>query len=226
MSRTDPLLGKIPGSEHQEIGGVQIDVVRAANARVKRSVYPVGFQWSRDIKPHVGTETCTHAHVGFLARGQIHMEFPDGCTLEFAAPQVVVIEPGHAGVAVYVLNMGQPVRIVELAENLITLSGLRPGHDIKIEFVGVRPGEKLCEELSALNEDTRPTYHEKIKIFVGPSSSLSEVAAQMSTLSTLCTARDLSGVIKVLREMVPQYDPSEVILSRLSVRTALASPAA
>ena len=97
MSVTDPLLAPIPGAEHRELGGVQLDTVRAANARVKRSVYPPGFHWARDIKPHVGTETCMHAHVGFLARGQIHMNFPDGCTLHFSAPQVIVIEPGHDG---------------------------------------------------------------------------------------------------------------------------------
>lgn len=97
MSATDPLLAAIPGAEHRELGGVQLDIVRAASARVKRSVYPAGFHWARDIKPLVGTDTCMHAHVGFLARGQIRMEFPDGCTLDYVAPQVIVIEPGHDG---------------------------------------------------------------------------------------------------------------------------------
>ncbi len=97
MNVADPLLAPIAGAEHRELGGVQLDIVRAGNARVKRSIYPPGFHWARDIKPHVGTETCMHAHLGFLARGQIHMEFSDGCTLDFVAPQVVVIEPGHDG---------------------------------------------------------------------------------------------------------------------------------
>jgi hypothetical protein len=97
MSATDPLLAAIPGAEHRELGGVQLDIVHAGNARVKRSVYPPGFHWARDIKPHVGTDTCMHAHIGFLARGQIHMDFPDGCTLDYVAPQVIVIEPGHDG---------------------------------------------------------------------------------------------------------------------------------
>jgi len=97
MSDADPLLASIPGAERRELGGVQMDVVRVANARVKRSVYPPGFHWARDIKPHVGTETCMHTHVGFLARGRIHMEFPDGCTLDYVAPQVIAIEPGHDG---------------------------------------------------------------------------------------------------------------------------------
>lgn len=94
---TDTLLGPIPGAEHREMAGVKMDVVRTGNARVKRSIYPVGFHWARDIKPKVGTETCEHAHVGFLARGAIHMTFQDGCTKDFTAPQVIVIEPGHDG---------------------------------------------------------------------------------------------------------------------------------
>ena len=97
MSATDPLLGTIPGATHRELGGVHVDIVNAGTARVKRSIYPAGFHWARDIKPHVGTDTCMHAHIGFLARGQIHMTFPDGCTRDYTAPQVIVIEAGHDG---------------------------------------------------------------------------------------------------------------------------------
>ncbi len=97
MSSTDALTAPIPDAEHRDFAGVKLDTVRAGNARVKRAIYPVGFHWARDIKPHVGSETCMHAHVGFLARGSIHMTFPDGCTLDYTAPQVIVIEPGHDG---------------------------------------------------------------------------------------------------------------------------------
>src|SRR5262249_31265623 len=67
------------------------------------------------------------------------------------------------GGEIFVLDMGQPVRIVELARKLIILSGLQPDRDIRVEFTGIRPGEKLYEELSAYQENTLPTYHEKIK---------------------------------------------------------------
>lgn len=97
MSTPDPLLAPIAGAEHKELGGVKIDIAPAGNARVKRSIYPAGFHWARNIKPHVGTDTCQHAHVGFLARGHIHMTFPDGCTRDYTAPSVIVIEPGHDG---------------------------------------------------------------------------------------------------------------------------------
>ena len=58
-------------------------------------MYPPGHRWSTNLKPLVGTEHCMHAHVGFLARGRIEGAYADGCTFEFAAPQAVVLEPGH-----------------------------------------------------------------------------------------------------------------------------------
>ena len=97
MSAADPLLDPIPGAEHSELGGVQLDIVRTGNARVKRSVYPAGFHWARDMKPHVGTEACEHCHVGFLARGRIHITYTDGCSREYVAPAVVMIPAGHDG---------------------------------------------------------------------------------------------------------------------------------
>jgi hypothetical protein len=97
MAAADTLLAPIKGAEHREVGGVQLDTVRTGTGRVKRAVYPVGFRWSKNIKPITGTDMCMHAHVGFLARGRIHMEFGDGCVKEFVAPQVVVIEAGHDG---------------------------------------------------------------------------------------------------------------------------------
>jgi hypothetical protein len=91
----DPLLDPIEGADRREIGGATVDTVRAANGRVKRAVYPPGFRWSTHMSPNVDSELCMHAHVGFLARGQIEGEYADGCRFEYAAPQVVVIEPGH-----------------------------------------------------------------------------------------------------------------------------------
>jgi hypothetical protein len=94
---SDPLVAAVKGAEHRAVGGVRLDVGRAGAARVKRMVYPVGFRWSVDMKPIVGTDLCMHAHVGFLARGEIHVEYADGCVVEHKAPQIVVIEPGHDG---------------------------------------------------------------------------------------------------------------------------------
>lgn len=93
----DTLLADIPGAERREVGHVRLDIVRAGDARVKREIYPPGFRWSTDMKPVTGTDLCMHAHVGFLARGEIHIEYADGCVVEFKAPGVVSIEPGHDG---------------------------------------------------------------------------------------------------------------------------------
>jgi hypothetical protein len=93
----DPLVSAVKGAERREVGRVKLEVGRAGEARVKRMVYPVGFRWSVDMKPLVGTDLCMHAHVGFLARGEIHIEYADGCVVEHRAPQIVAIEPGHDG---------------------------------------------------------------------------------------------------------------------------------
>ena len=94
---SDMLLAPMKEAEHSEVNGVKLDIVRVGNARVKRVIYPPGFRWSTHMKPVSGTDYCMHAHVGFLAQGRIHMEFADGCVLEFVAPQVTAIEPGHDG---------------------------------------------------------------------------------------------------------------------------------
>src|SRR5918999_4736764 len=95
MTAMDPLLAPIEGAEHHELGGVEIDVVPAANGRIKRAVYPPGHRWSEHLKPLVGTDLCMHAHVGFLARGHFAGQYADGCTFEFRAPAVFVLEPEH-----------------------------------------------------------------------------------------------------------------------------------
>ena len=93
----DPLLAPVKGAERKNFGHVRVDIGRAGAARVKRMVYPVGFRWSKDMKPVVGTDLCMHAHVGFLAHGEIHIEYADGCIVEHKAPQILAIDPGHDG---------------------------------------------------------------------------------------------------------------------------------
>ena len=92
---TDPLVEPIEDGEHQEFAGIRIDLFQAGDARVKRLVYQPGGKWSEHVKPHIGTDTCEHAHVGFLARGRLAGEYPDGCTFDFTAPTGVHIDPGH-----------------------------------------------------------------------------------------------------------------------------------
>ena len=94
---TDSLLAPIKDAERRDLPHVQIDAVRTGDARVKRIIYQPGFRWSTHMKPITNTDRCMHAHVGFLVRGQIHVEYADGCVHEFVAPQAVAIEPGHDG---------------------------------------------------------------------------------------------------------------------------------
>jgi hypothetical protein len=126
MNATDPLLAPMEGAEHQKVAGVQLDIVHAGIARVKRAIYPVGFRWSTHMKPIVDTERCMHAHIGFLARGQIHIEYADGCIREFAAPQAVVIEPGHDG---WVVG-NEPAVLIEFdfENNTVRSQGMPESH--------------------------------------------------------------------------------------------------
>ncbi len=97
VRRIDPLMAPVKGAERRDVGHVRLEVGRAGDARVKRMIYPPGFRWSKDMKPAVGTDWCMHAHVGFLAHGEIHIEYADGCIVEHKAPQIIAIEPGHDG---------------------------------------------------------------------------------------------------------------------------------
>ena len=134
MATNDPLLAPIPGADNRQLNGVQVDVARAGNGRVKRVIYQPGFRWSTHMKEKVGTDLCMHAHVGFIARGRIHVQYADGCTLEFVAPQVVAIEPGHEGWVV----------------------GDEPAVLIEVDFEGdTRHGRRACID--------RPSSHRPIR---------------------------------------------------------------
>jgi len=97
MKPDDSLFAPVNGADHREVCGVQIEMTRAGEGRVRRVIYPAGFRWSKDMKAAVGTALCMHAHIGFIVRGEIEIQYADGCRARFAAPQAVVIEPGHDG---------------------------------------------------------------------------------------------------------------------------------
>ena len=97
MSTNNPLLAAVKADKSMNVGGVQVDIAKTGNVRVKRMIYPVGFNWDSNLKSTVGTELCMHAHVGFMAQGQINVRFKDGCVVEYKTPQFVAVEPGHEG---------------------------------------------------------------------------------------------------------------------------------
>jgi FlaA1/EpsC-like NDP-sugar epimerase len=137
------------------------------------------------------------------------MTIPEACQLVLQAAAI-----GKGG-QICVLDMGQPVKIVDLARNLILLSGLRPDEDVKIEFTGMRPGEKLYEELSSLLEDTVPTEHEKIRIFVGDAIEEEDIQGWLETLREIAETRDMGRLIVALKEIVLDYNPSTHLLRRV-----------
>jgi FlaA1/EpsC-like NDP-sugar epimerase len=112
---------------------------------------------------------------------------------------------GHSGVSVYVLNMGQPVKIVDLAERMIRLSGLEPGRDIDITFTGIRPGERLHEILFAREEPTAPIGIEGIVAAKPVSPPLEAMRGWLAALDQGLTREDRSVIFGVLRDAVPDF---------------------
>lgn len=119
-----------------------------------------------------------------------------------------------AGGEIFVLDMGTPVKIVDLANQLILLSGYTPGEDIRIEFTGARPGEKLYEELNLDEESTLPTSHPKIKVFSGTTLAEPEMAAHLMRLRSASSKRDVAALLTALKDIVPDYNPSKALLAR------------
>jgi FlaA1/EpsC-like NDP-sugar epimerase len=113
--------------------------------------------------------------------------------------------PERADVSVYVLNMGQPVRIMELAERMIQLSGLEPGRDIKIEITGVRPGERLNEILFARNEPVAKLGIEGIVAAKPSNPSVEAMRGWIATLEQGLARNDRSVIYGVLRDAVPDF---------------------
>ncbi len=120
---------------------------------------------------------------------------------------------GHEG-EILVLDMGEAVKIADLARKLIILSGLQPERDVKIQFTGLRPGEKMYEELSMFEEGTLPTAHEKIRVFAGQKLSEAEVETMLAELRAVCRARDLSRMVLVFKRYAADYNPSAELLQR------------
>jgi FlaA1/EpsC-like NDP-sugar epimerase len=120
----------------------------------------------------------------------------------------LVMQAGAIGKGgeIFVLDMGEPIRILDLAEALIRRSGLRVGDDIMIQFSGIRPGEKLYEELANDNERTRPTSHEKIRVWELPSASAQQVARMLELLEAVTDA-PREHVVHALRQVVSEYRP-------------------
>jgi FlaA1/EpsC-like NDP-sugar epimerase len=109
------------------------------------------------------------------------------------------------GGEIFVLDMGEPVKIVDLARELIILSGFRPGEDIDITFTGPRPGEKLFEELSITGENMLPTRHPKIGIWKNIPVDRESIVSIIEELVTIAQTQDRRRIVEGIRRLVPEY---------------------
>jgi FlaA1/EpsC-like NDP-sugar epimerase len=124
------------------------------------------------------------------------------------------------GGEVFVLEMGQPVKIVDLARNLILLSGLQPERDIEIQFTGLRPGEKMYEELNLQDEHLIPTSHALIRSYVCHQNlDAMQIKVSLQRLHATVEGQDVANLVLLLKELVPDYNPgSELLKSALSIK--------
>jgi FlaA1/EpsC-like NDP-sugar epimerase len=132
------------------------------------------------------------------------MTIREACDLVVTAASHA-LQADHPDVSVYVLNMGQPVKIVELAERMITLSGLEPGRDIRIEFIGPRPGERLHEILFARNEPIVEIGITGIVAARPINPSVESMRRWLATLEQGLARNDRSVIYEVLRDAVPDF---------------------
>jgi O-antigen biosynthesis protein WbqV len=126
--------------------------------------------------------------------------------------QASVVGSGEAAIpdgGIFVLDMGAPVKIVDLARQMIRLAGLRPDVDVAIRFTGLRPGEKLFEELFHGGEQPEPTGYEGLLMACPRVTDVRLVAAAIRDIEAACVASDTAGALAVLARMVPEFVPAD-----------------
>lgn len=141
-----------------------------------------------------GPVTVTHPDIT-----RYFMTIPEACQLIMQAETV-----GKGG-EVFVLDMGEPVKIVYLAEQMIRLSGKIPGKDIHIEFVGLRPGEKLYEELFHNEEQLMETGYSKLRLAKARVYEGDVWSHSIQALSQACQQTDQQGILRLLKQLVPEF---------------------
>jgi len=146
-----------------------------------------------------GPVTVTHPNVT-----RYFMTIPEACQLILQAGSM------GAGGEIFILEMGAPIKIVDMARDLIRLSGFEPDTEIKIEYIGLRPGEKLYEELITEGEGILPTKHEKIMVLKGIDCDFPTLNGKINELIELSRTQDRDRIIKKFQEIVPEYQPDGV----------------
>ena len=132
------------------------------------------------------------------------MTIPEACKLILQAGAM------GEGAEIFILDMGTPIKIVDMAKDLIRRSGFKPGIDIEIKFIGLRPGEKLHEELITEGEGIVRTPHEKIFVLKGNTCDLTWLNQRIEELAKLAYDQDEPGIKSKLKEIVPEYQPFDM----------------
>ena len=137
------------------------------------------------------------------------MTIPEACEL--------VLQAGTMGVGgeIFVFDMGEPVKIVDLAERMIRLSGFEPNIDIKIVYTGLRPGEKLYEELLSDGTKTLPTHHEKIMISKDETMEFEKINALTQKIYDLAKESNKIEVVRTLKEIVKEFKSNNSVYQQL-----------
>ncbi|MGD0541118.1 MAG: nucleoside-diphosphate sugar epimerase/dehydratase [Tepidisphaeraceae bacterium] len=142
------------------------------------------------------------------AGGPVTVTHPDmkRYFMTIAEASQLVMQAGAIGQGgeIFILDMGEPIKILSLAKEMIRRRGLKPGKDIAIEFTGIRPGEKLYEELACKGEQTRPTSHPKIRVWQLARATPQQIEQMLKTLS-LVTNAPHRDIVQALARCVPEY---------------------
>jgi FlaA1/EpsC-like NDP-sugar epimerase len=157
-----------------------------------------------------GPVTVTHPEIT-----RFFMTIPEACRL--------VLEAGCMGNGgeIYIFDMGKSVKIIELAKRMIRLAGLIPNQDVKIEYTGLRPGEKLFEELLNDNENTMPTHHEKIMIGKVREYFFDEIESQIYDLINHAKNNDDLQVVKTMKQIVHEFKSKNSVFEELDLNVKL-----
>jgi len=147
------------------------------------------------------------------AGGPVTVTHPDMTRYFMTIPEAcqLILQAGAMGEGgeIFLLDMGRPVKIADMARDLIRLSGFEPGVDIEVEFTGIRPGEKLYEELITDGEGIVPTGHEKILVLRGKTCEQEHLNSVIDEMAKLAYVQDSAGIKEKLKEIVEDYATSE-----------------
>lgn len=153
------------------------------------------------------------------AGGPITLTHPDIIRYFMTIPEAcqLVLEAGSMGNGgeIYIFNMGKPVRIIDLAKKMIQLAGLIPDKDIQIKTIGLRPGEKLYEELLHDSSTTLPTHHPKIMIAQDSKEDYEALAQLINQLQVLASQNLITDAVAVMKRIVPEFKSLNSVYGRL-----------